>query len=123
MLDGSHMLTRAAAISLVNECFSRSLKGAPFDVEALDLVADAGACSACPYRVGNNPDIYGDLDAPNTCMRQWHEPIPPFHRVEPSQTSRRAFASRANHPYNSGYYPAKSGKHLPPNIWLIQYRW
>jgi len=40
---------------LIRREFVVSLKTAGFDAEDLTLVPEAGACSACPHRAGNNP--------------------------------------------------------------------
>lgn len=41
---------------LIEKDYSRELKGAPFDRQALDLVDGAGSCDACSFRAGNMPD-------------------------------------------------------------------
>lgn len=47
---------------LLAEKFTLELKGAIFDPEDASLVAEAGACSACPKRTGNAPE-FEDLAA------------------------------------------------------------
>jgi len=51
--------------------YSRSLANAPFDPKDAKLVPDAGACSSCPWRAGNNPEAYGETDRAqkHTCMK------------------------------------------------------
>lgn len=46
--------------------FTISLATAPFDLADEKLAALAGACTACPKRAGNDPDLASDLDA-DTC--------------------------------------------------------
>jgi ParB/RepB/Spo0J family partition protein len=62
-----------AAEELRRTKFSVTLRGAPFKTEDTDLVRRAGACSDCPWRAGNNPDMYGTFPArsplADTCMR------------------------------------------------------
>lgn len=36
------------------------LSHAPFDINDAELVKQAGSCTACPKRSGNNPDLFGD---------------------------------------------------------------
>lgn len=42
---------------MVQENYSRELKGSPFDRKSLTLVPDAGSCDACPKRAGNDADL------------------------------------------------------------------
>ncbi|WP_428421907.1 ParB/RepB/Spo0J family partition protein [Methylibium sp.] len=46
--------------------FTIALEGAPFDPADAKLAALAGACTACPKRAGNDPDLSTDLE-PDTC--------------------------------------------------------
>lgn len=66
-----HPLTKRTAEALRAAKYARSLKGAPFDVKDAKLVAEAGACTGCPWLAGNNPEAYGDLvkSAQHTCMK------------------------------------------------------
>ena len=43
------------------------LDAAPFDTENAGLVPDAGACSACPKRAGNQKTLYPDIEKGDTC--------------------------------------------------------
>lgn len=75
-VHGGVMPSRAAKVFIeVNIC--RSLQGAPFNVEDAELRPEAGACvkmsgknvvGGCPFRAGNNPEAYGDVKNPHTCM-------------------------------------------------------
>jgi ParB/RepB/Spo0J family partition protein len=42
------------------ERYTQELSKAPFDIADASLVADAGACTACPFKSGNNRDDYPD---------------------------------------------------------------
>lgn len=48
--------------------YSRTLKGAPFDVADAQLVPRAGPCTTCRFRAGNNKEEYGEVKNPHTCM-------------------------------------------------------
>lgn len=61
------MPVRAALLWIEREV-CRSLQGAPFSTADAALVPAAGACDACPWRAGNNPETYGDVGNPATCM-------------------------------------------------------
>jgi ParB family chromosome partitioning protein len=43
------------------------LTTAPFDANDPNLLAAAGACSACPKRTGNNPILFPDIKKRDTC--------------------------------------------------------
>lgn len=43
------------------------LAGAPFNVNDADLIPEAGSCTACAKRTGNNPDLFGDVGKKDTC--------------------------------------------------------
>jgi ParB/RepB/Spo0J family partition protein len=59
-------LPLAAARRLIEEQFMTSLENAPFDPEDADL-SPLGACSTCPHRSGNAPDLFGDVKRKNLC--------------------------------------------------------
>jgi ParB/RepB/Spo0J family partition protein len=42
---------------------------APFDVKDATLVKAAGACGACPFRSGNQPELFGDVKNGETCTK------------------------------------------------------
>lgn len=46
---------------LLVEQFSLDLKSAIFDTADALLLADAGACTGCPRRSGNAPELFGDM--------------------------------------------------------------
>lgn len=61
------MSYRDAQEYLRNE-FTLKLAGAPFPRDDAELVAKAGACSACPKRTGNQPaDLFGDIKSADVC--------------------------------------------------------
>lgn len=47
--------------------FMLTLKRAGWDMADADLVPEAGACSTCPKRTGNEPQLFSDVDAEDTC--------------------------------------------------------
>ena len=67
-LEEGPLSYRAAAL-LISAKYCRSLAGAPFDPKDAALVPAAGACGACPWRAGNNPEVYGDVANKHTCMQ------------------------------------------------------
>jgi ParB family chromosome partitioning protein len=44
------------------------LKNAPFDTDDANLLPEAGACSACPKRTGNNPLLFPEIKNKSLCM-------------------------------------------------------
>ena len=59
-------LTYQAAKELLHEEYMRELKGAPFPLDRVDLVAKCPSCQACPKRTGNQPDLYAG-SRPDVC--------------------------------------------------------
>ncbi len=49
------------AVRLVQRDYSCHLKGAPFDPKKADLVPEAGPCTTCPKRTGNQRDLFGPV--------------------------------------------------------------
>jgi len=43
------------------------LKGAPFKTDDAELVPDAGPCSSCPKRTGNEPELFDDVKSADVC--------------------------------------------------------
>lgn len=80
-------LSYRSARALIEARYCRSLAGAPFDPKDAKLLPAAGACTACPWRAGNNPEIYGDVGNPHTCMR-------PFCYAEKAAAARERVAAR-----------------------------
>lgn len=52
---------------LIKDLCVVELKGATFSRKALDLVASAGSCDACPKRAGNDPDLVADGVRADVC--------------------------------------------------------
>lgn len=57
-----------AAKQYIDTQVCRSLSSASFKIDDPLLVPEAGACSACRFRAGNDKAAYGDVKNPNTCM-------------------------------------------------------
>lgn len=55
------------AKAYIERAVCRALKGAPFAVDDRALVAEAGACTECPFNTANDREAYGDTSA-NRCM-------------------------------------------------------
>jgi ParB/RepB/Spo0J family partition protein len=51
----------------IQERYMTRLKDAPFDCKVVDLVPNAGACSACPKLTGNQPELFGDIKSSDVC--------------------------------------------------------
>jgi len=64
--DGDPMGARQA-LELVTRRFMLRLAGAPFDRGDKDLVPKAGACSTCPKRTGNQPELFADVKSKDLC--------------------------------------------------------
>jgi ParB/RepB/Spo0J family partition protein len=56
-----------AAVRYVQSRYMLSLVSAPFPTADVALVPAAGACSACPKRTGNSPDLFGDVGRADVC--------------------------------------------------------
>lgn len=55
------VMPEAAALTYIRETVCRPLRSTPFDQKAADLLPEAGACTGCQWRAGNNPEVYGDI--------------------------------------------------------------
>ena len=55
------------AVDIVHRNCMLSLRDAPFDVKATDLVSHAGSCADCPRRAGNQPELFADVKDGDTC--------------------------------------------------------
>lgn len=56
----------AVAKRIVEEEFMTALSLAIFDPEDIEL-SPLGACSKCPHRTGNNPDLFGEMSGKSIC--------------------------------------------------------
>jgi len=59
--------TAREASRLVRERYMLRLADAPFKTDDPDLVDKAGACSVCPQRTGNQPELFDDVDSDDLC--------------------------------------------------------
>lgn len=55
------------AVEHINETFMLDLSGATFPTTDAELVPKAGACTTCPKRTGNQPELFDDVKKGNTC--------------------------------------------------------
>lgn len=62
------VMPTAAAAEFIESTICRTLKGAPFDTKDATLLTDAGACTTCRFRAGNNTEEYGDVGDKMKCM-------------------------------------------------------
>lgn len=64
--NGEPMSYRQAA-TVIAQRYTLDLSIAPFDVKDAKLLADAGNCTKCSKRTGNQPEIYADAKSANVC--------------------------------------------------------
>ena len=64
--SGEPMSYRQAATVIANR-YTLNLSEAPFDTKDAKLLPDAGNCTKCPKRTGNQPEIYADARSANVC--------------------------------------------------------
>lgn len=64
---GVDPLSYREAEDLVQSEYTTELRGAPFDTKDDMLVEGVGACGPCPYRTGNNPDLFADVKRADVC--------------------------------------------------------
>jgi ParB/RepB/Spo0J family partition protein len=55
------------AFAIINSKYMLRLADAPFDRADATLVPKAGACAQCPKRSGNQPALFADVKAADTC--------------------------------------------------------
>ncbi len=51
----------------IEQRYMLRLKEAPFKADDEDLVPAAGACTACPKRTGNHPELFADIASADVC--------------------------------------------------------
>src|SRR5512138_1792447 len=56
---GGEQVSQRRAFEFIQSRYMLSLEGAPFDVTDAELYPEAGACSACPKRTGNQRELFG----------------------------------------------------------------
>lgn len=60
-------MTARQAADHIHRSFMLELREAPFPTDDAELVPAAGACSACPKRTGNQPELFGDVKSADVC--------------------------------------------------------
>lgn len=88
--QGDRMSAREVQ-SMVRSEFMTKLDYANFDREDASLCPSAGACTSCPHRTGNNPDMFAVVDSADVCTNP-----PCYHAKEEAhkaQVRERAVAS------------------------------
>jgi ParB/RepB/Spo0J family partition protein len=63
---GEPMTAREAAEHLQRN-YMLALERAPFPIKDANLVPKAGACSGCPKRTGNSPELFADVKSGDVC--------------------------------------------------------
>lgn len=62
-----HVINAIFAQATIRDHFMLILVDAPFDGADPELVKKAGACTACPKRSGNQPELFADLQGDDLC--------------------------------------------------------
>ncbi|MGI4938748.1 MAG: ParB/RepB/Spo0J family partition protein [Janthinobacterium lividum] len=60
-------MSSTMAQSHIRRTFMLELKQAPFDTTDAKVVPAAGACTTCPKRTGNQPELFDDVDSADVC--------------------------------------------------------
>ena len=64
---GGEQVSQRRAFDFIQSRYMLSLEGAPFDVTDAELHPEAGACSTCPKRTGNQRELFGDVASEDVC--------------------------------------------------------
>lgn len=64
---GDDTVSYRRAAELVHRDFTLRLDQAPFKTDDALLVKEAGPCSTCPKRTGNQPELFGDVKSADIC--------------------------------------------------------
>lgn len=64
---GGEGMTYRQARDHVQREFMLELGKAPFSIARADLVPEAGACTSCPKRTGNQRELFEDVDSKDVC--------------------------------------------------------
>ena len=64
---GGEQVSQRRAFEFIQSRYMLSLEGAPFDVTDAELHPEAGACSTCPKRTGNQRELFGDVPSEDVC--------------------------------------------------------
>ena len=69
ILEGDYRGTMSfeAARDFLHRDYTLGLAEAPWDLKDATLVPAAGACSSCPKRTGNQPELFADVPKKDTC--------------------------------------------------------
>jgi hypothetical protein len=65
--SGGEQVSQRRAFDFIQSRYMLSLDGAPFDVTDAELHPEAGACSNCPKRTGNQRELFGDVPSEDVC--------------------------------------------------------
>ncbi|MFW6198151.1 MAG: hypothetical protein ACOC5B_04745, partial [Myxococcota bacterium] len=63
----SEPLSARRASEHIQSRYMLRLKGAPFKTDDAELVPDAGPCTVCPHRTGNQLEIFEDVGSADVC--------------------------------------------------------
>lgn len=66
-LEGSYTLETRDLVDFIDANSHRSMKKAPFNVDDAGLVPECGACTLCPKRTTNRPDLFEGVSSDDTC--------------------------------------------------------
>jgi ParB/RepB/Spo0J family partition protein len=64
---GGEAMTARQAADHLQRNYMLALERAPFPIKDANLVAKAGACSECPKRTGNAPELFSDVKSGDVC--------------------------------------------------------
>lgn len=67
---GDEPMSYRAAAEYLRLRFMLDLSKAPFSIQDAKLVPSVGACTTCPKRTGNQPEIYADVTNKDVCTDQ-----------------------------------------------------
>lgn len=78
------------AAEYVQQNYMLKLNTAKFKIASADLVPEAGACTACPKRTGQDPDLFSDVKSADVCI----DPVC-FHKKEDAHAAAQVAAAKA----------------------------
>jgi ParB/RepB/Spo0J family partition protein len=64
---GEGPLSYRDAAQFIQNNFTLSLVGAPFNPKVADLIPGCGACTACSKRTGSEPELFSDIKSADVC--------------------------------------------------------
>jgi len=65
--NGTEPVSHRRALDFIQSRYMLSLTEAPFDVTNATLHPEAGACSTCPKRTGNQRELFSDVASEDVC--------------------------------------------------------